>query len=206
MACVAQASAAQQPDKPSNPPDTPIWISVSAGGLRGVPVSDKASNGGWHLQTSAPVTVAFAMPLWGQTIGLRAQTSSINLRFTGPSCADCAGRVQATATLATLNKTSQIGNSAYNTEIEFALGMTSWTGLRGRDGNQLPAAGAVHDFTYGISFGWSRVLSDRLDALLMLDILNLTHAIGSASVTGVRGNGQITLYGLRAGARLQLGR
>jgi hypothetical protein len=114
--------------------------------------------------------------------------------------------VQGTATLATWNKTSQMGNSANNTEIEFALGVMTWSGLRGLDGNQLPAAGAVHDFTYGLSLGWSRVLSDRFDALLMLDILNLTHAIGSAGNTGVRGNGQITLYGLRAGVRMQLGR
>jgi hypothetical protein len=206
LACVARAAAAQKPDAPSDTTDRPLWFSVSAGGLRGAPISDRASNGGWRLQTSAPVTVAFSMPLWGRTLGLRAQTAGINMRFTGPSCTDCAGRVQATMTLATYNNTRQIGNSAFNTEIEYVIGMTSWTGLRGRDGNQLPAAGAAHDFTYGLSVGWSRVMSDRLDALLMIDALSLTHRIGSASVTGVRGGGQVMLYGLRAGARMQLGR
>jgi len=205
LACVARTAAAQQPAAPSGSSGRPIWVSVGAGALRGAPISDKASGGGWHLQTSAPVTVTFSMPLWGQTIGLRAQTASINLRFTGPACADCAGRVQGTATLATWNKTSQMGNSAYNTEIEFALGMMSWTGLKGRDGNQLPASGAVHDFAYGLSYGVSRVFSDRLDGLLTLDVLSLTHPIGSASATGVRGSGQVTLYGLRAGLRMQLG-
>ncbi len=206
LACAAPIAAAQSPGAPADSADHPIWVSVSAGALRGAPISDKASNGGWHLQTSSPVTVAFSMPIFGKTIGVRAQTAAIPLRFTGPSCADCAGRVQGTATLATLNQTAPIGNSAYNVEIEYALGVTSWTGLRGLSGNQLPSPGAVHDFTYGLSLGWSRILSDRFDALLMIDVLSLTHRVGSASVTGVRGNGQVTLYGLRAGARMQLGR
>lgn len=206
LACVARAAAAQQPAAPKDTSDHPIWVSVSAGVLRGSPISDRASSGGWRLKTSAPVTVAFSMPLFGKTLGLRAQTEGINLRFTGPACSNCAGRVQGTATLLTMNKTAQLGNSAYNTEVEYAVGVTSWTGLRGRNGDQLPTVGAAHDFTYGLSVGWSRVMNDRFDALVMIDVLSLTHALGSASVTGVRGSGQIFLYGVRAGARLQLGR
>jgi len=205
LACVARAAAAQQPAAPSDSTDHPIWVSVSAGGLRGTPISDKASNGGWHLQTSAPVTVAFSMPLWGRTLGVRVQSGGINMRFTGPSCADCAGRVQATTTLATYNRTMPIGASAFNTEVEYVVGLTSWTGLNGRRGDQLPSVGATRDFTYGLSLGWSRVMSDRLDALLMIDALSLTHRVGSASATGVRGSGQVMLYGLRAGARMQFG-
>ena len=206
LACVAHALAAQQPAAPNDSTDHPIWVSVSAGLLRGTPISDRASNAGWHLHTSAPVTVAFSMPLWGKTLGLRAQTAGINMRFTGPPCIDCAARVQSTATLLTMNTTSQIGNSAYNTEIEYAIGMVSWTGLRGRNGDQVPTSGAAHDFAYGLSLGWSRLMNDRVDALLMIDVLSLTHAIGKAEITGVHGSGQVLLYGMRAGARMQLGR
>jgi len=206
IALVARAATAQSPSVPTDTSSRPVWLSAGVGAMPGPAVSDKASNGGWHLKMSAPVTVALSSVLFGQTLGVRVQTAEIPMRFTGAACASCDGQVRALVALATYNRTTPLGDTPWNVEFEFGLGMTRWSGLRGRGSDELPAIGTVQDVSYAFSIGWSRVFSDRLDGLLMLDAVSATHAIGSAVVTGVRNNGQIALYALRTGARLRLGR
>ncbi len=196
---------AQGSGAPADTAALPIWVSASFGAMRGTNISDKASHGGWHLNTSSPVAVAASMPLWGRTVGVRVQASSVNMRFSGPSCASCAARVMATTTLGTMNVTNQIGSSAFNTEFEVGLGVTSWTGLRVDGGSSTNASSAVHDFTLALSGGVSRILSDRFDALLMVDLLSMSHPLAPVTESGLRTGGQLTLYAARLGARLRIG-
>ena len=205
-AALAQPAGAQVFGAPRDYNANVVWISAYGGSMAGQSMSDKASDASWSLAKSKPVNLALDWGTNDRSIGLRVQRAVPQLEFSGLTCAACRGEVQALTMLGTYRRASPLYTSSLRQVVELAAGVTTWSALKGQDGNTLPTIAPKSDFTYSISLGASLPLGDRLEGSVMYDLMQVRHARQTSGPSGSSSSTFEKLNTLRVGARLRLGR
>jgi len=188
-----------------------LWLSAALGSQRPVSISDKQSGGGWRLDRSRPITLSLDWGRANQSIGARFHRTVSPMVFEGADCAGCAGEVQSLSLLAAFRTSQQLGDTPIRQFVEVGAGITQWSGLKGTTENRLPHYSPVYDFTYAGAIGLGLRVSDRMNAIVMYDILMARHVQevieygGQATPPNAKAAAWFGLSSLRLGARYRLG-
>ncbi len=203
---LAHRAGAQVFDEPSRYAGSSWWVGVGSGQSERISISDKASEGKWFLEPSTPVRVQVAWGRAARTVGLTVSNASIPLNIIGPSYAGCRARVRSTQALGTYRSTAPITTSRFRSVLEFGGGITRWSGLRGRNGCQVPVVAANIDFTFAASIGIALPVSEYLEVSVSYDIAALVHEKEQHAYAVPGATAKVSVPTLLAGARLRLAR
>lgn len=180
----------------------PAWASVGGGAVRDFSVSDRSSDATWLLHSPRAISGSAEWGTTEQMVGVRLRTMSAALTFQGPTCAYCDGSVEALSVLGTYRRAQVIPNTRILQMVELMAGVTAWHSLRGRNGMQIDPIPAVYDLSYGAAIGVGYLLTERLEASAMYEILMARHRLEAlATNPRAKSTGEIGMAGLRLVAR-----
>ncbi|MHB1070278.1 MAG: hypothetical protein ACYC1W_10515 [Gemmatimonadaceae bacterium] len=188
-----------------------LWLTAAVGSQRAVSISDKQSTGGWRLDSSRPITVSLDWGSSSRTFGARLHRNVSPMTFEGASCTGCAGEIQSLSLIAAYRTSRQLGDTPIRQFIELGAGVTQWSGLKGTSENRLPSFSPVYDFTYATAIGVGLPVTERLNAVVMFDILMVRHVQevieygGEQTPPDAKAAAWFGLASLRLGARYRLG-
>ena len=188
-----------------------LWLSAAVGSQRPVSISDKQSIGGWRVDRSRPITLSLDWGRANQTVGARVHRTVSPMTFEGASCTGCDGEIQALSLIAAFRTSQRLGDTPIRQFVEVGAGVTRWSGLRGTSEGRLPHFSPVYDFTYAGAIGIGLPVTDRLDAIVMYDILMVRHVQevivygGAPTPPDAKATAWFGLASLRLGARYRLG-
>ncbi len=206
LLAVAPSAGAQGDYEPPT-----LWLSGAVGSQRPFSISDKQSLGGWRIDRSRPITISLDWGRANQSVGARLHRTVSPMTFEGASCTGCSGQVQSLSLLGAFRTSQQLGQTPVRQFVELGAGVTRWSGLRGTGDGQLPRYSPVYDFTYSAGIGVGLPVSDRLQAVLMYDILMARHVQevivygGEITPPDAKAAAWFGLASLRLGARYRLG-
>ncbi|MBW7934715.1 MAG: hypothetical protein H3C62_14130 [Gemmatimonadaceae bacterium] len=178
-------------------------VSLSAGSMRGVTISDKASNAAWVLARSRPLAVSVDWGRRSRVFGLRVQQIVAPIDFQGGSCPGCDGTVRAHSLLLTMRNAGPLFETSLVQMVELGLGTTTWHSLTGRNGDHPTSIDPTTDLTYSAAIGIALPFRDRYEAVANYDIQMARHQ-QKPRVSGVANPGYIGLGMLRLALRIQI--
>ncbi len=188
-----------------------LWLTAAVGSQRAASISDKQSDGGWRLATSRPLTVAVDWGTSRRTFGARVHRSGSPMTFEGASCPGCEAEVQSLSLIGAYRASQKLGDTQIRQYIELGAGLTRWSGLKGTGAGRLPRYSPVYDFTYAGAIGVGLPVTDRLNAIVMYDILMVRHVQeviiygGEPTPPDAKAAAWFGLASLRLGVRYRLG-
>lgn len=186
--------------------DNALWITAGSGDTRAIRMSDNASNGSWALERAKPVGITLDWGRRDRSLGIAVSRTQYAMQFSGAACPSCAGDVQALQALGTYRRAGSVFGGGLMQVVEFAVGATQWSQLKGRDGRTLPSMSPNTDFTYGASIGLSYPVGDRLELSAVYKTVQIRHETLRQVSTGAAPNNFINTSTLWYVARLRLGR
>jgi hypothetical protein len=201
---LARPAAAQILGGPDHPFGPALWLTVGRGDTPAMSMTDNASGGTWRLDRSKPVNLALD---WGRTsrsIGLAASQTTYRMRLAAPSCPVCDADVQALQALGTYRRAGTVFGGRMMQVVEFAVGVTQWGKLTGRNGSTPPSISSNTDFTYGASFGLALPVGDNFELSVMYKSLQVRHETLRELQTGAAPSNFIGFNSLWTGGRLRL--
>ncbi|MBI2407313.1 MAG: hypothetical protein HYV19_03285 [Gemmatimonadetes bacterium] len=177
LALIATGTAAAQSTRGAPFDDgSRAWhAALEAGSMRGLTVSDRASNSAWVLSSSHPISASIG---WGgarRIYAVRLQHVAAPLDLQGGVCTGCDGTVRATSVMATLRSAAPLFDSGLRQMVELGIGTTTWHSLTGRNGQQPPSIDPTTDFTYSAAIGIGLPVSERFEFVTMYDIMMARH-------------------------------